>query len=107
PDPDLSLGWTVGRSARAMMDLSDGLIRDGRRLAAASQVTLDLDGAALTPDVEHLAALAHELDADPWSWVLHGGEEHAMLGVFAPAPDGPAVLLDGAVVEGTGFDHFA
>src|SRR5699024_5588321 len=36
PDPQLSLGWTAGRSAHAMMDLSDGLIRDGGRLAAAS-----------------------------------------------------------------------
>lgn len=123
PDPDLSLGWTVGRTACAMMDLSDGLIRDGRRLAAASHVTLDLDGAALTPDVEDLAPLARELEADPWSWVLHGGEEHAMLAAFAPGgvpegfrpigrvlaptPHGPTVLLDGAPVAGTGFDHFA
>ena len=123
PDPDLSLGWTVGRSARAMMDLSDGLVRDGRRLAAASRVTLDLDATALSADVEALAALAGELEADPWDWVLHGGEEHAMLAAFAPGgvpeafrpigrvldPDshGPAVLLDGAPVTGTGFDHFA
>lgn len=123
PDPDLSLGWTVGRSARAMMDLSDGLVRDGRRLASASHVTLDLDRQALAPDVDALAALAAELDADPWAWVLHGGEEHAMLATFAPGgvPEGfrpigrvlaptahePAVLLDGTPVEGTGFDHFA
>ena len=122
PDPDLSLGWTVGRTARAMMDLSDGLVRDGRRLAAASHVTLDLDRQALAPDVDALDALAAELDADPWAWVLHGGEEHAMLATFAPGgvPDGfrpigqvldpgsqgPAVLLDGAPIEGTGFDHF-
>ncbi|ASK67001.1 thiamine-phosphate kinase [Brachybacterium avium] len=122
PDPDLSLGWTVGRSARAMMDLSDGLVRDGRRLAAASHVTLDLDRAALAPDVEQLTGLAAELGADPWSWVLHGGEEHAMLACFAPGavPDGfrpvgqvlaptahgPEVLLDGAPIEGAGFDHF-
>ncbi|HLR45380.1 MAG TPA: thiamine-phosphate kinase, partial [Brevibacterium sp.] len=85
--------------------------------------TLDLDGAALTPDVEDLAPLARELEADPWSWVLHGGEEHAMLAAFAPGdvpegfrpigrvlaptPHGPTVLLDGAHVAGTGFDHFA
>src|SRR5699024_4854918 len=60
PDPELSLGGTVGRPASATIDLSDGLIRDGRRLAAASHVTLDLDGAALPPDVEDLAPLARE-----------------------------------------------
>lgn len=123
PDPDLSLGWTGGRSAHAMMDLSDGLVRDGSRIAAASQVTLDLDREALSPDVELLTPLAAELGADPWSWVLHGAEEHAMLATFAPgevpagfrvigrvlpsAAGGPGVLLDGASIEGKGFDHFA
>lgn len=122
PDPDLSLGWGAGRAAHAMMDLSDGLIRDGGRLATASQVTVDLDRTVLASDVERLAPLAAELEADPWDWVLHGGEEHAMLAAFAPGevptgfrtigrampagPGGPAVLLDGAPVEGAGFDHF-
>src|SRR5690606_39729635 len=76
---DLSLGWSAGRAAHAMMDLSDGLVRDGGRLAAASRVRIDLDRAALAPDVETLAALAEELGEDPWAWVLHGAEEHAML----------------------------
>lgn len=123
PEPDLSLGWTSGRSAHAMMDLSDGLVRDGGRLARASDVTLDLDRSALTPDVAELAGLGEELGIDPWSWVLHGGEEHAMLATFAPGevpegfrpigqvrhagPQGPTVLLDGATIEGAGFDHFA
>ncbi|APX32221.1 thiamine-phosphate kinase [Brachybacterium sp. P6-10-X1] len=124
PEPDLSLGWTVGRGASAMMDLSDGLVRDGTRIARASGVQLDLDGAALAPDAAQLEPLAVELDADPWSWVLHGGEEHAMLATFAAGavPVGfrrigrvlPAggekdhrVLLDGREIRGTGFDHFA
>lgn len=123
PDPDLSLGWTGGRSAHAMMDLSDGLVRDGGRIAAASRVTLDLDSAALAPDVSLLTALAAELGEDPWTWVLHGAEEHAMLATFAagqvPAgfreigrvlptsAQGPEVLLDGAPIRGEGFDHFA
>lgn len=122
PDPELSLGWTAGRSAHAMMDLSDGLVRDGGRMAAASQVAVDLDGGALAPDVRALAPLAAELGADPWQWVLHGAEEHAMLAAFAPgqvppefreigrlrtqqAP-GRAVTLDGRTIAGKGFDHF-
>ena len=122
PEPDLSLGWTVGRTAHAMMDLSDGLIRDGGRLAAASDATLDLEGGALRGDVDALASLADELGEDPWQWVLHGGEEHAMLAAFAPGEvphgfrpigrvlpptaAGPGVLLDGNPVAGEGFDHF-
>lgn len=122
PDPQLSLGWTAGRSAHAMMDLSDGLIRDGGRLAAASQVAIDLDEQALAPDVRALAPLAAELGADPWQWVLHGAEEHAMLAAFAPgrvppgfrvigrlrtsqAP-GRAMTLGGRPIVGEGFDHF-
>ena len=123
PEPDLSLGWGGGRAAHAMMDLSDGLVRDGGRLAAASQVTLDLDRAALELDVDALAPLAAELEEDPWQWVLHGAEEHAMLATFAPdaLPEGfraigrvlpsgaeaPGVLLDGASIDGEGFDHFS
>ncbi|MGP9680995.1 MULTISPECIES: thiamine-phosphate kinase [unclassified Brachybacterium] len=123
PEPDLALGWTVGRGARAMMDLSDGLVRDGTRIARASGVLLDLDSDALAPDVSQLADLAAELGEDPWAWVLHGGEEHAMLATFAggsvPAGFRPigrvlpadgekdhGVLLDGAPIDGTGFDHF-
>lgn len=122
PEADLALGRGSGRTAHAMMDLSDGLVRDGGRIAAASQVRLDLDPAALRGDVEQLAALAAELEADPWAWVLHGAEEHAMLAAFAPGTvpsgfreigrilppgDGPAVTLDGAAILGEGFDHFA
>lgn len=157
PDPDLTLGWTVapGR-ATAMLDLSDGLVRDGGRIAAASGVVVDLDAAALAPDVDSLTPVARTLArtlaeasdgtsagapgggpdgtsgageaADPaptaQQWVLHGGEEHAMLATFAPddVPAGfhtvghvracrpgqePAILLDGATVPGHGFDHFA
>ena len=123
PDPDLSLGWTSGRAATAMMDLSDGLVRDGGRIAVASGVQVDLDATALGGDVDALAVPASVLDADPWDWVLHGGEEHAMLATFAPGavPQGfrvigvirehvgqpaPRVLLDGEPITGEGFDHF-
>lgn len=124
PQPDLSLGWTQGRAATAMMDLSDGLGRDGGRLAAASGVDLHLDRAALEGDVQQLAPLAAALDQDPWQWVLHGGEEHALLATFPPDrvpggfrpigtvhaahdPASPAITLDGGPLPGTGWDHFA
>lgn len=124
PDPDLSIGWGSGRRARAMMDLSDGLSRDAARIASASNIVLELDRAVLATDAEALRPLAHELNADPWDWVLHGGEEHALLASFPAgavpagfrqigrvrAPrDGekPAVVLDGAPLPVHGWDHFA
>ncbi|MGO1389480.1 thiamine-phosphate kinase [Brachybacterium alimentarium] len=123
PEPDLALGWGAGRGATSMMDLSDGLVRDGTRIARASGVVLDLDRAVLSSDASSLMPLAELLGEDPWQWVLHGGEEHAMLATFPPeaVPEGfraigqvrdaagetdHGVLLDGAQIPGTGFDHF-
>ncbi|MEE1617164.1 thiamine-phosphate kinase [Brachybacterium sp. J153] len=122
PEVDLRLGWTVGRAASAMLDLSDGLVRDGGRIAAASGVVLDLDPAALTPDIAALRPSARD-EAEASAWVLHGGEEHAMLATFPPGavPAGfrvlgavrppapgeePTVLLGGERIPGRGFDHF-
>ena len=122
PDVDLRLGWTVGRAASAMLDLSDGLVRDGGRIAAASRVVIDLDPDALAPDIEALRPPARDED-EARAWVLHGGEEHAMLATFPPAavPAGfrvlgavrptapgeePTVLLGGERIPGRGFDHF-
>ncbi|MFC0673332.1 thiamine-phosphate kinase [Brachybacterium hainanense] len=124
PAPDLSLGWGAGRGAHAMMDLSDGLVRDGGRLAAASGVRIDLSRALLAADATALAPAAHALAADPWDYVLHSAEEHAMLAAFGPGgvpegfrpigrveerrpEDGDGVLLlDGATISGQGWEHF-
>ncbi|WP_152352769.1 thiamine-phosphate kinase [Brachybacterium subflavum] len=126
PDPEISLGWTAcpGR-ARAMLDVSDGLARDGGRIARASGVVLDLDGSVLATDADALAPAAGLLTdrADPWQWVLGGGEEHALLATFeqgevppgfrrigrvrALAPgEESGVVLDGTVLADLGFDHF-
>ena len=66
PSPPIADGIAAAiAGASAMLDLSDGLAIDARRLAAASAVALDLD-AALTPA---------ELD---------GGEDHSLLATFPP-----------------------
>lgn len=123
PEVDLRLGWTVGRAASAMLDLSDGLVRDGGRIAADSRVVIDLDPDALAPDIEALRPPARDED-EARAWVLHGGEEHAMLATFPPgavpagfrvlgavrapaAGEEPAILLGGDRIPGGGFDHFA
>ncbi|MCG7308551.1 thiamine-phosphate kinase [Brachybacterium sp. ACRRE] len=126
PDPEIAQGWTAcpGR-ARAMLDVSDGLARDGGRIARASGVLLDLDRAVLAADAAALAPAADLLAerTDPWQWVLGGGEEHALLATFeegevppgfrrigrvrALAPgEESGVVLDGTVLADLGFDHF-
>ncbi len=110
----------------ALIDVSDGLVTDAARLAAASGVRLDLDGRVLT---ERYAAgpLTEALGAGAaFVQVLSGGEEHALLGCFDPDVDLTAlagepwhvvgavvpadpggVTVDGVVPEVRGWDHFA
>lgn len=107
PMPPIGLGpIAAAAGATAMMDVSDGLSLDARRLALASGVTLDLRRAALGADPE--GALA-------------GGEDHALLatfppgvlppgfreiGVVVPAVEGAPVTCDGALVEARGWDPY-
>ena len=74
PQPPISLGIVAARAgATAMMDVSDGLVLDARRMARASGVTIDINADAFT----------HPASA------LEGGEDHALLATFSgPLPDG-------------------
>ncbi|WP_439592502.1 thiamine-phosphate kinase [Microbacterium sp.] len=101
PSPPIALGRAAADAgATAMMDVSDGLVLDATRMAAASGVTLDLDTAGLGDD------------PDP---ALTGGEDHALLATFAGAvPEGfrtigrvvdrgaHPVLVDGRPHDGRG-----
>ena len=103
PAPQIRDGVRAAEAgATAMMDVSDGLVLDAGRLAAASGVTLDLRRSALGP---------HPDDA------LTGGEDHGLLATFPhtdAVPDGFAiigvvrargeapVLVDGVPFEGVG-----
>ena len=60
---------------------------------------MDLSTAALAADRDALTAAAAAVGADPWSWVLGGGEDHALVACFAgPAPAGWRII--GRVLEG-------
>ncbi|MGE2814214.1 thiamine-phosphate kinase [Mycobacterium heidelbergense] len=113
PEPPYGAGAAAaGAGAEAMIDVSDGLVADLRHVAEASGVGIDLSTAALAADRDALAAAAAAVGADPWSWVLAGGEDHALAACFAGAApagwrvvgrvlDGPArVLVDGAEWSG-------
>ncbi|WP_392542637.1 thiamine-phosphate kinase [Oryzobacter telluris] len=114
--------------AHALVDVSDGLVTDLGRVAAASGVAVDLDGAVLR-DRYAAGPLALALGAEAaLHQVLAGGEEHALVGTFADAAslpvggeeawhvigrvvaaggDGPRVTVDGVVADARGWDHFA
>lgn len=131
PVAPLAAGVAAARAgATAMLDVSDGLLRDAQRLAVASGVVLDLDAPARAFP-EDLAALEPAVRAlgrgptDAERWVLTGGEDHGLLATFPagaalPAPfravgrvravgrwPAGTVTVDGSAPDGPlGWDHF-
>jgi thiamine-monophosphate kinase len=104
-----------------MLDVSDGLLRDGGRIARASGVVLDLDPTALDDDIDRISGTLGRAAAR--ECVLAGGEEHSLLATFpaGSVPDGwrllgvvrsvapgetPGILVGGRHEELTGWDHF-
>ncbi len=126
PLPPLAAGPLArAAGASALMDLSDGLVRDGQRMAAASHAVLNLDPAALKALAVPLQPAATLLGTDPMDWVLGGGEDHGLLAAYpagiqlprgftaigsveAPAStDSTGVTIAGRPADTVGWDHFA
>lgn len=85
PVPPIGLGpMAAVAGATAMMDVSDGLGLDARRMADASGVSIDLDRAALGDD--------------PVT-AIEGGEDHALLATFPGDALAPGFRPIGRVVE--------
>ena len=86
--PQLTPGRGVvarATGATSMTDNSDGLIVDLSTIARRSGVGIDLHSADITPAPIVFEA-AELLDADPWEWVLTGGEDHTLLATTAGDP---------------------
>jgi thiamine-monophosphate kinase len=89
PVPQLAAGHALAAAGvHAMLDLSDGLASDARRLADASGVrlVLDVDALPLAPGV---AEVAHALSRDPAELAATGGEDFELCVCVAPQ-DRPA-----------------
>lgn len=124
PEVPYGAGADAARAgASAMIDISDGLLADVGHLARASGVCCDLSRDAFEIP-EPLQAVAAATGIDPYTLILTGGEDHALVAAFdshdVPGgwrvigsvtergeESGPMVLVDGAAWEGqSGFDHF-
>ncbi|WP_035758412.1 thiamine-phosphate kinase [Granulicoccus phenolivorans] len=125
PEPPYGAGIQAAEAgATAMIDVSDGLLADLGHIAEASGVRIDVRADTIEVPDPLFAVAAALGGADPRTFVLTGGEDHALaatfppgavpadwveIGVVLPAESGTvAVTVDGAAWEGSqGWDHYA
>lgn len=125
PEVDYAAGLRAATNAvHAMCDVSDGLLADLAHIARASEVAIDVEADRLEV-AEPIASVAAAYGADPLIWVLGGGQDHALVAMFAPkkrlpkgfvrigqvtdvGDEGPAVTVDGEAWSGSaGHQHFS
>ena len=119
PEPPYDAGPAAARAgATSMIDISDGLLAEARHLAEESGVAIDVRRDAFEIP-EPLHAVAAATGADPLSFVLGGGDDHALLATFpsrdvpegwtviGSVDEGSGVTVDSAAYDGpTGWTHF-
>jgi thiamine-monophosphate kinase len=83
PEPPIQQGIEAAiAGATSMLDVSDGLSHDLLRICKASEVAIELSSKELQGFEAMLELPALGLGVDAKSWVLHGGEDHALVATF-------------------------
>ncbi|MDQ1725092.1 MAG: thiamine-monophosphate kinase [Frankiaceae bacterium] len=119
PSPSYESGLALAElGATAMIDVSDGLSSELHHLARASGVAIAIDDVV---PAARLSAAGAALGADAREWVLHGGEDHAILATVPPeltnaaavwttcigvVGTGEGVTMAGEPLTARGWDHF-
>jgi thiamine-monophosphate kinase len=98
--PTIDYGFDASK-ANALCDVSDALVIQAAQLAEASKVCFNFDLTKIQAGAEfvELEKVAQKLNADIWSWIFAGGEDHALL---ATGTDLPGLLI-GEVTQGAGL----
>jgi thiamine-monophosphate kinase len=106
--------------ATSMIDVSDGFLADLGHVATASRVAIDVRTEAF-PVPAQMRDAAAALGVDPFTWILTGGDDHALAATFpagtslppdwsvvGTVADGSGVTVDGKAWTGAtlGWDHF-
>jgi thiamine-monophosphate kinase len=106
PIPQLGAGQLLAPHAHAMMDVSDGLLLDARRLAEASRCTAEIDLDAL-PFSEGFAEY-RGTDLEARLFAATSGDDYALLAALPPEidpstlslPEGTTMARVGSLVAG-------
>lgn len=83
PQPPIKSGAAAAiAGATSMLDISDGLAKDAARIAASSNVSIQIDRQQLQGFEAVLEEAAMAIDASAADWVIGGGEDHSLLATF-------------------------
>jgi thiamine-monophosphate kinase len=98
--PTIDYGFDAS-NANALCDVSDALVIQAAQMAEASKVCFNFDLTKIQASAEfvELEKVAQKINADIWSWIFAGGEDHALL---ATGTDLPGLLI-GEVTQGSGL----
>ena len=98
--PTIDYGFDTSK-ANALCDVSDALVIQAAQIAEASKVcfNFELEKIQASAEFAELDKLAQKLNADIWSWIFAGGEDHVLLATGSDLPG----LLIGEVTQGAGL----
>ncbi len=112
PIPRVKEARTISKQATSMIDISDGLIIDLRRILGGKGAKLYENSLIPSEELEEFCKLKGK---DPLEYILYGGEDYALLFTTGEKPqigkiigkvEGNGIFLGERRVEEKGFDHF-